>query len=183
MTQQEVKNKIKNALMSSPEIFDCPPQCLHMCDISESSDDNKKYLTFCFPRRIGLDQVDGFKLINEKGYISIQEKYIKKQNGTKLERVSYIYKYITKEVNYMCTHYDSGKISETPYKFHYDMDLEYENSKKHPLSHLQVLHNHPRFEMGKEITPLEFLEKVRVTCFQNITGTPIPYTEPIFLLK
>jgi len=187
MTQQEIQKKVRNVLVNSSEIFDCPVQILHgSCEIIPTSFGSREYLTFYFPKKISLEQIDGFKLVNEKGYISIQEKYIKRgSTGSKLELVSYVYRYITSEVNYLCEHRDSNKLSEIlSYKFHYDMDLEYEDKElDHPQIHLQVLHNYPRFQTEKEITVLQFLEKVRLICFKNNTGIPIPYTEPIFLMK
>lgn len=182
MTIQEVQNRVKNALVSIADIFECSPAYLHSKQAEETSYEGKKYITFYYPKKVPLDAFDGFKLVGEKGYISIKEKYLIGA-GRKLERVSYVYRYITDEFNYSCSHNSSHTTQDFSYKFHYDMDLENNNTENHPQVHLQVLHNHPRFKMDKDISVIEFLEKIRMTCFQDITGKLTPYTEPIFLLK
>lgn len=137
---------------------------------------------FYFPKRLSRGIVDGFKLVSDKGFISFHETY-RKINQHDLERIGYVYKYVTNEMVYSCTHIQSGKLEKINYNFHYDMDLRRvadDVEENHPATHLQVLHTHPRFDTSKETTAAEFLQFVRIFCYENKEASR-PYTEALFL--
>ncbi len=183
MTKNEAISSISNSLINCPKIFDSSFQDRLQVH-AESKDEKNDYLFLYFPKYIPLNQVDGLKLKDDKGFITIQETF-KFLNRHDLVRVGYTYRYITNEVTYTCEHALSGSTQNNmPYNFHYDMDLEYRNPMNdnvgHPPNHLQVLHNHPRFE-SPNMTTASFLATVLQLCFK---GNKLdPHTEPIFIRK
>jgi hypothetical protein len=175
MTIGQIKSNITNALLRNIDIFD--PSSKYLLRKNDQIPFNEDVLfgyTFYAPKQLNRDAVDGIKLKDGKGYISISETY-KQVNLHDYIKIAHVYRYITNEYTYECK--SSGLNSKIiPYNFHYDMDLEFD-TPQHPLVHLQVLHSVPRFPV-KEKSLEEFLERVKVTCFDEELS---PLVEPIYL--
>lgn len=173
MKKTEIISNTQKAIAEYKDMFDTS-QYVFKCayDEYEWSFEGQKYLEIYFPRKISLDTIDGLKLKDDKGFILIHETYIYSNQHT-LYKKGYIYKYITPEFSYHCTHPTSNQSEKFNYNFHYDMDLEYKNrddkkleSTLHPDYHLQVLHTSPRFSAPKmEIT--NFLLLIRNLLYEN----------------
>lgn len=167
---------INAALISKHKIFDTTFQSkLQSRQLVERSG----YIFLYYPYRVSPGVIDGIKLKDNKGFIAIQETYKILNKNKDLEKVSYVYRYITNEIVYLCEH-SASKISEIiPYSFHYDMDMA-NLDPKHPSRHLQVIHTQPRFET-EDVNIIFFLNCVTDLCFKNEKLEP--YTEPLFIRK
>lgn len=133
-------------------------------------------------------------LKDAKGFVALSETYLYVGNTkTRMEKVAHVYRYSTDAVMYTCT--DASGVEEDellPYSFHYDQDLkpfmEEENGEnnedlllRHPPNHLQVLHAHPRFVTDDSYTLAEFIQRVKLTCFED--DTLVPYSRPLYKIS
>ena len=163
MTIGQINTDIVSAFWRNRDIFDSSSKFLlhkkpEMYPLTEGIIEG--YI-FYFPRQIAREVVDGFKLKDNKGFISIMETY-KKVNAREFTKIAHTYRYITDEYTYECKS-DVAQPKNIPYNFHYDMDLDYD-TPEHPSKHLQVLHSHPRFPI-KEDSIDDFFLQVKTTCF------------------
>lgn len=155
--------------------------------------DKDQFFNFYFPRRIPLDEVGGLELINDKGFISIQETY-KKVTARQFERIGYVYRYMTKEAQYYCVSTSTPPQEDKifyHYGFHFDQDFtpqaligdaSIERAYSHPAFHLQVLHPHPRFSYP-EVDVRTFLSEVRRVCFEKEGEEFIARKNAIYLVR
>lgn len=186
MKQPELVNSLRSALVSYKDIFDDVQKAKLYSSIQQisSSVENERYLDIYAPKKIPREELDGLRLKDGKGFISFNVKY-RYTNSSNLEEVSYVYRYITDEIAYDCTHKTGDRRLSLYYSFHYDKDLLFhenssmnrEDAERHPLTHLQVFHSHPRFPVAP-ISIYEFLAEVKKMCFLNESLTP--YTEPLY---
>lgn len=170
-TINEACKLITGALVTLKDLFDeSHHHLLYRKEQAEHSFGRNNYIDIYFPRKIGIKEMDGIKLKDEMGLISIHEKYLKTKGGA-VQRVSYVYRYMTSTRSYDFSHSTKGKSQLPYYYFHYDMDLEYEAvdpDKNHPPAHLQVLHDSPRFKT-EEMEIVEFLDFIRDTFYTPST--------------
>jgi hypothetical protein len=164
----EIKKKITSALMAFEDIFDESQRLLlRSCTEIPSRIDSIKYLSIYWPKRIDLDSIDGLKLKDNKGFISISEKYKYTNNKYTLEMVAYTYRYITQEMEYKCKYYVDVEEKKHFYNFHYDMDFLYQgDDEHHSPHHLQVFHSRPRFKT-EEISIFDFVKLIRDFCYEG----------------
>jgi len=170
--QRSKLKEIQSILLSREDIFESSPGDLRKYAHHDSSVDGSIIWLLELPKNISPKDVDGFKLKGDSGYISIQETY-KILNTRKLERIGYVYRYVNPVLKYSFLHETSGDKNKTSYYYHYDMDLRFTNQGEsvseepgspHPLYHLQVLHNFPRFETPK-MSVAKFIEYVIESVF------------------
>lgn len=185
MNSQQVIQQTKDVLKTNYDLFDPinVTEIYNRPEPSEVEEGGIKYLTFFYPRQIPPDNVDGFRLKGNKGFISISETYkVISRTPEDLELVGYVYRYITDEMSYHCYFKPSNRNKENiPYNFHFDWDFKFKpvddhQTRLHPDKHLQVLHPHPRFKT-EEINLLDFIALIRVSCLDD-GGNPI--IEPFF---
>ncbi len=124
--------------------------------------EGNEYVHLYWPRKVGLDQMDGFFLINDMGIITIELK-LKKISPRKYEEVGHTYRYINLDHTYLLEHGPSGEQACENYSFRYDRDFR---SKSDPTEHLQVLQQRPRFITNAVGLP-NFLEIVKAACFDS----------------
>src|SRR3972149_4900462 len=103
MDENQARKIVQGAMLRQEKLFDSSINFLLYKQIKPvpSNEGGVSYLTFYYPSRIDFDSVDGYKLKNGKGYISITETYLVK-NKHHLDRVAFTYKFITDEVEYVC---------------------------------------------------------------------------------
>ena len=176
---------VKDLLKTNMDIFD-PLYIKEIYGNPERILSGEGHITFCYPKRISPNTIDGFRLKGNKGFISISEtyRYTSSQSNDEVELVGYVYRYITSEMTYSCNYSNSGlkKKDGIPYSFHYDWDFKFkpDNSHQsitHPDKHLQVIHPHPRFKT-ETMTVEDFLMLIKTMAF-NKKGKPIP--KPFFV--
>lgn len=184
MNVNQIYGSLKHSLILKKDIFSInDQQILHKKPVfTNTTIGNSKYAILSSPKVININEIDGFRLINNAGFINIRLTY-KYRNSSQLDLVGYIYKYMTSEMMYICKHVTTGEEEELPYSFHYDMDTEYtireqHSSLAHYPYHLQVIHNYPRFQ-ANEISLELFLEIVKNVAFKNGVLTD-PMHEPFF---
>ncbi len=185
MNKNEAIGLIRAALITKSAIFESNKQNdLVRYRERYTSLNKEKYYFLYYPYDIGFGAVDGIKLKDNKGFVAIQEFFRITDRRNTLEKSGYVYKYITEEHVYTYQHPSSGDVkSNLLYNFHFDMDLNYNNSPEnnHPPTHLQVMHSLPRFQT-EEVSIINFLDAVIGFCFEN-ESTLIPYTVPIYSMK
>ena len=188
MNKGQIISSIRNILLQNKELFDSEiPLHLPPSISPVIKEDSLKIQYFYYPKQISPDVIDGYRLKNDQGFISFAETY-KFINNYDLEKISFVYRYVTSKFIYECRHSEDKLIEKKSlyYNFHYDLDLTYKNPVKndfsnHPPIHLQVLHPHPRFPVLEDMNIQLFLDTVRSLCFKNKTLDP--YEEPIYSIR
>lgn len=163
----EASSVITGALITLKNLFDASQNLYSKKEITSG-----KYVDIYFPRKLGLNIIDGIKLKGDMGFISVHEQYIK--DGRSFKRVAYNYRYITATRSYDFSHRSNGSSRLECYYFHYDMDLEYKNTDGntgHSQFHLQVLHDSPRFQT-EEIKIVDFLNFIRDSFYLSSSLDP-----------
>jgi hypothetical protein len=138
--------------------------------------ENGNILTLYWPGPIQKDHIGGYKLKNNKGFISVEENYQDTDGTGRYTKFSHTYRYTTQEYEYLVNHL-ADKDCKMPvmlYNFRFDKDPHHENEGL--LNHLQVLHNHPRFPT-EEQNLLSFLKIIDKTCFKDRQTT---YNTPFY---
>jgi hypothetical protein len=185
-TIPEIVDETRAALVAQERIFEHRERLtLRKAVVPEISEDDEhnKYAIFNWPKAINPDTVDGYKLIDDKGYISIREIY-RFKNGKDLHLVGHVYRYCTQEMIYNSTHSESTYEKELFYKFHYDMDLLHthpnlEINPDHAPKHLHVMHELPRFEVSNASLGLFFSSVIQL-CFKKNGTDYMPRKDPFF---
>ena len=133
---------------------------------------SKTGVIFYWPDKIGIDKVGGYKLKDNKGFISMSETYIyTNDKRNRMTKIAHVYKYIASDTYYLASNAYNKPEALLNYNFHYDKDLDYDLSRlndegRHPNYHIQVLHSHPRFATDQTLVA-DFISMVSRTCFQD----------------
>jgi hypothetical protein len=179
----QILEKIKRSFRLFEQMFEVSVRSSFFRNPSRSlhSIGSTKFTSFYYPKKISIDEIDGFPLKDNKGFVSIEETY-KSINRSVFTKVSHVYRFVTSEHVYNYVHTPTGKTKfAINYNFHFDSDLEYPiDTSSHPLNHFQVLQSHPRFKT-EEVAIEDFLMEVRNACFRNDNYEPLQ--EPIFSLR
>lgn len=131
-------------------------------------------LTLNWPEPVKKDVVGGIRLKDDKGFITIEEVYLNQGDGN-YELYNHTYRYISEEYDYLINFKPTQKCSDPlNYYFHYDLDPAHNDQGL--LSHLQVLHSHPRFPTER-MNLVAFLKVVEMTCYGSGTRA---YTTPFY---
>jgi hypothetical protein len=180
MSEQEIKGNIKNALIEKQGCFEDEINVIinSKIQLNYAGSIGQRILQVDVPTAVSIDALDGLKLKYEKGFISIRETYKETAMRGEFEKIGYIYRFITNELEYNFLNSQANKQQAIFYRFHYDMPLG--ANANHPKYHLQVLHDFPRFE-SMQMEFLTFLNLVENICFDPANHNPI--LEPIYARK
>ncbi len=145
-------------------------------EVHRKDPDGTQYLFIYIPKVGSKHGIDGLKLLDGMGYISVEIRY-RYINSKKLEEIGHSFRYFNHNHVYSFEYTDDeGRKKQTgTYNFRYDRDLTPKASDELP-EHLQVLHNAPRF-LTNSIELGDFLRVVKQTCF-NKDGSGIK--QPFF---
>lgn len=185
-TKQSIFNNTKLVLKNYKHIIDSSeywkldtPPTEHKIVIDSQ---NSGYI-FQWPSKVPLDTVGGYKLKDGKGYICLSETYIQ-SSSSKLSKVAHVYRYIDSDAVYHMSSSSDVEGVIKNYGFHLDEDLTYDNGHlkdkdRHPETHLQVMHSHPRFATQENLL-LDFLKMVERTCFDDSGES---YSQPVYAIN
>jgi hypothetical protein len=149
--------------------------------------DGEEYRSVSIPKGAGKKKSVGLKLKHDMGVVTIEITY-RRVNKTTVEKVGHSFRYINPNYTHLFSYsYEGREDCPSPiyYSFRYDEDLRPAASKD-PKTHLQVLHNEPRFVLSKdsgEASLMRFLKTVRDCCFRGKDKDLVPITASLWANK
>jgi hypothetical protein len=144
----------------------------------QKAPDGKHYRRVTWPKGTRKKSSNGLILKDDMGFVTIECRYLKKSEHS-VEEVGHSFRYFNTEHAYLCeylgTYAGEKDFGPSPYSFRYDEDWT-STAQSDPPSHIQVLHNVPRFEIKSGLSLNEFLNAVKTTCFDKATtGIRVPF--------